>query len=46
MLADRLVAIYKSDQPDLMSVVLEADGFNDLLVRARLHEPDRQAGLA
>jgi murein DD-endopeptidase MepM/ murein hydrolase activator NlpD len=34
MLADRLVAIYKSDEPDLLSVVLEADGFSDLLVRA------------
>ena len=34
MLADRLVAIYKSDEPDLISVVLEADGFSDLLVRA------------
>ena len=26
--------IYKSDQPDLITVVLESDGFNDLLVRA------------
>jgi murein DD-endopeptidase MepM/ murein hydrolase activator NlpD len=34
VLASRLVAIYKSDQPDLMTVVLEADGFDDLLVRA------------
>jgi murein DD-endopeptidase MepM/ murein hydrolase activator NlpD len=34
VLAKRLVAIYKSDQPDLLSVVLEAHGFNDLLVRA------------
>jgi murein DD-endopeptidase MepM/ murein hydrolase activator NlpD len=34
VLAKRLVAIYKSDPPDLMTVVLEADGFNDLLVRA------------
>jgi murein DD-endopeptidase MepM/ murein hydrolase activator NlpD len=34
VLATRLVAIYKSDQPDLLTVVLEADGFNDLLVRA------------
>jgi murein DD-endopeptidase MepM/ murein hydrolase activator NlpD len=34
VLANRLVAIYKSDQPDLVSVVLEADGFEDLLVRA------------
>jgi murein DD-endopeptidase MepM/ murein hydrolase activator NlpD len=34
VLATRLVAIYKTDQPDLIQVVLEADGFNDLLVRA------------
>jgi murein DD-endopeptidase MepM/ murein hydrolase activator NlpD len=34
VLAKRLVAIYKSDQPDLLQVVLEANGFNDLLVRA------------
>jgi murein DD-endopeptidase MepM/ murein hydrolase activator NlpD len=34
VLAGRMVAIYKSDDPDLLSVVLEADGFNDLLVRA------------
>ncbi len=46
MLADRMVAIYKSDEPDLISVVLEADGFNDLLVRAdylsRIGRQDRQ----
>ena len=34
VLAGRLVEIYKADQPDLLSVVLESDGFNDLLVRA------------
>jgi murein DD-endopeptidase MepM/ murein hydrolase activator NlpD len=34
VLADRLVEIYKSDPPDFVSVVLKADGFNDLLVRA------------
>jgi murein DD-endopeptidase MepM/ murein hydrolase activator NlpD len=33
VLSDRLVAIYKTDQPDLLTVVLEADGFDDLLVR-------------
>jgi murein DD-endopeptidase MepM/ murein hydrolase activator NlpD len=33
VLADRIVAIYKSDEPDLITVVMEADGFNDLLVR-------------
>ena len=34
VLADRLIEIYKSDQPDMMSVILESDGFNDMLVRA------------
>jgi murein DD-endopeptidase MepM/ murein hydrolase activator NlpD len=34
VLAARLVEIYKADQPDMMSVILESDGFNDLLVRA------------
>jgi murein DD-endopeptidase MepM/ murein hydrolase activator NlpD len=34
VLAARLVEIYKADQPDLLSVILESDGFNDLLVRA------------
>jgi murein DD-endopeptidase MepM/ murein hydrolase activator NlpD len=34
VLAARLVAIYKADQPDMMSVILESDGFSDLLVRA------------
>lgn len=34
VLATRLVEIYKSDQPDYLTVVLEADGFQDLLVRA------------
>jgi murein DD-endopeptidase MepM/ murein hydrolase activator NlpD len=46
MLASRLVAIYKTDQPDLVEVVLEADGFNDLLVRAdylsRINKQDAQ----
>jgi hypothetical protein len=32
-LARRLVAIYKSDAPDMVSVLLEADGFSDLLTR-------------
>lgn len=32
-LRDRLVELYKSDQPDALTVVLEADGFNDLLER-------------
>jgi peptidoglycan DL-endopeptidase CwlO len=34
VLAGRLIAIYKSDQPDMMSVILESDGFSDMLVRA------------
>jgi murein DD-endopeptidase MepM/ murein hydrolase activator NlpD len=34
VLAERLVEIYKSDSPDLVTVVLNSDGFNDLLVRA------------
>jgi murein DD-endopeptidase MepM/ murein hydrolase activator NlpD len=34
VLAERLVAIYKSDPPDFVTVVLESDGFRDLLVRA------------
>jgi murein DD-endopeptidase MepM/ murein hydrolase activator NlpD len=34
VLADRLIEIYKADQPDMLSVILESDGFNDLLVRA------------
>ena len=34
VLAKRLIEIYKADQPDMMSVILESDGFNDLLVRA------------
>src|SRR5918992_4261996 len=32
-LAERLVEIYKSDKPDIVTVVLEADGFAELLER-------------
>lgn len=32
-LASRLVEMYKADEPDVLTVVLEADGFNDLLER-------------
>jgi murein DD-endopeptidase MepM/ murein hydrolase activator NlpD len=32
-LAGRLVALYKADEPDVVTVVLEADGFADLLER-------------
>jgi murein DD-endopeptidase MepM/ murein hydrolase activator NlpD len=45
VLAARLVEIYKSDSPDALTVVLEADGFADLLERAefieRISEQDR-----
>jgi murein DD-endopeptidase MepM/ murein hydrolase activator NlpD len=34
LLAARLVALYKQDNPDMVTVVLEADGFGDLLDRA------------
>ncbi len=43
ILAARLVQIYKSDKPDLVNVVLEADGFADLLERTEfLHRVSRQ----
>ena len=32
-LADRLVELYKADQPDVVTVILESDGFADLLER-------------
>jgi murein DD-endopeptidase MepM/ murein hydrolase activator NlpD len=45
VLAKRLVEIYKSDPPDALTVVLESDGFADLLDRtdflARLSDQDR-----
>jgi murein DD-endopeptidase MepM/ murein hydrolase activator NlpD len=45
VLAARLVEIYKSDDPDALTVVLESDGFGDLLERAeflkRISEQDR-----
>jgi murein DD-endopeptidase MepM/ murein hydrolase activator NlpD len=45
VLAERLVEIYKSDSPDALTVVLESDGFGDLLERAefleRISEQDR-----
>jgi murein DD-endopeptidase MepM/ murein hydrolase activator NlpD len=34
VLAGRLVAIYEAGEPDFVSVILNADGFNDLLERA------------
>jgi murein DD-endopeptidase MepM/ murein hydrolase activator NlpD len=44
-LADRLVELYKADRPDALTVVLEADGFADLLERTefleRISDQDR-----
>ena len=37
-LADRLVELYKADQPDLLTVILNANGFNDLLERTEFLE--------
>ena len=34
LLEDRLVEIYKSGKPDLITVLLEADGYDDLIERA------------
>jgi murein DD-endopeptidase MepM/ murein hydrolase activator NlpD len=34
LLADQLVALYKDDQPDMVTVVLESEGFNELLDRS------------
>jgi murein DD-endopeptidase MepM/ murein hydrolase activator NlpD len=46
LLAARLVEIYKSDTPDALTVVLESDGFGDLLERAeflrRISDQDRK----
>jgi murein DD-endopeptidase MepM/ murein hydrolase activator NlpD len=45
-LAERLVELYKSDRPDALTVVLEADGFSDLLDRTefleRISDQDRE----
>jgi Skp family chaperone for outer membrane proteins len=44
VLAERLVAIYKGDVPDVTEVILESDGFDDLATRAdylqRIEEAD------
>jgi murein DD-endopeptidase MepM/ murein hydrolase activator NlpD len=37
-LAARMVALYKDDEPDMVTVVLEAEGFNELLDRAEFIE--------
>src|SRR5215216_526502 len=46
VLAARLVEIYKADSPDALTVILEADGFGDLLERAefldRISDQDRE----
>lgn len=34
-LSDRLVAIYKSDRPDLVTVVLDSNGFEDMITRTQ-----------
>jgi murein DD-endopeptidase MepM/ murein hydrolase activator NlpD len=45
-LANRLVEMYKSDRPDALTVVLESDGFTDLLERTdfleRISEQDQR----
>lgn len=49
VLAERLVQIYKSDEPDMMTVLLESDGFEDLLTRSeyinRIGDGDKQVVL-
>ena len=40
----RLVEIYKSDEPDSLTVVLEADGFEDLLERTEYPGPPLRPG--
>jgi murein DD-endopeptidase MepM/ murein hydrolase activator NlpD len=46
LLANRLVALYKDSEPDMVTVVLEANGFADLLDRAdfiaRIGEQDNR----
>jgi chromosome segregation ATPase len=45
-LADRLIAIYKGDDPDAVTLILESDGFDDLTTRVeylrRIEEADAQ----
>lgn len=43
VLAARIVAVYKSGEPDILTVVLESDGFAQMLERATyLHDVARQ----
>ena len=52
LLEERLIAIYKSGEPDLLGVVLDSDGFDDLLERteylqrSRTRTPRSSAGSA
>jgi peptidoglycan hydrolase CwlO-like protein len=50
VLAQQLVSSYESDQPDLVSVVLDANGFNNLLERLsfarRIRNHDQQIAAA
>jgi murein DD-endopeptidase MepM/ murein hydrolase activator NlpD len=45
VLSDRLVEIYKDDEPDVLTVILESDGFGDMLDRTafleRISKQDR-----
>jgi murein DD-endopeptidase MepM/ murein hydrolase activator NlpD len=46
VLEERLVAIYQSNEPDLITVILQSDGFDDLLARTEyvrnLHDQDNE----
>jgi murein DD-endopeptidase MepM/ murein hydrolase activator NlpD len=46
LLEERLVAIYQSNEPDLITVILQSDGFDDLLARTEyvrtLHDQDNE----
>ena len=45
-LSDRLVELYKADKPDVVTVILDSDGFADLLERDRVHAAGLRAGRA
>ena len=45
ILENRLVAIYKTGEPDLLTVVLESDGFDDVAGAHRVHRAPRGPGL-
>ena len=46
VLAERLVEIYKADEPDVVTVILESDGFADLLERDGVHAARLRTGHA